>query len=328
MIGNPLTYYNGWNFTWEEGRRLASASHGSDSVSYQYNADGLRTSKTVNGVTTRYDLEDGNIAWQADGTNTVHYSYDANGDLVYMTLNGTIYYYERNGQDDIIGLVDSNMNEVVTYTYDSWGNPLGTGGSLASTVGAVNPFRYRGYCYDSDTGLYYLQSRYYDPNTGRFLNADDTDTLGADNENLISENLFAYCGNNPVMNSDPDGQFAFAIPVVAVGAIVLAIVAVSAYYFSTPAGQRSWNGLGRAVYNRFRPWQIAWNRAVSGIRSGIYYARNKTPKGRPALKKQGRESLEKKKGNDKYKPNPNKSQRTQPRPHHPSKKGHRKYPQD
>ena len=69
-------------FTWEEGRRLASASHGSDSVSYQYNADGLRTGKTVNGVTTRYDLEDGNIAWQTDGTNTVHYSYDANGDLV------------------------------------------------------------------------------------------------------------------------------------------------------------------------------------------------------------------------------------------------------
>ena len=111
MIGNPLTYYNGWNFTWEEGRRLASASHGSDSVSYQYNADGLRTSKTVNGVTTRYDLEDGNIAWQTDGTNTVHYSYDSNGDLAYMTLNGTIYYYERNGQDDIIGAFH-NWNEL------------------------------------------------------------------------------------------------------------------------------------------------------------------------------------------------------------------------
>ena len=121
-----------------------------------------------------------------------------------MNLNGQLYYYEYNGQGDIIGLVDSNMNEVVTYSYDTWGNLLSIGGSLASTVGEINPFRYRGYYYDTETKLYYLNSRYYDPNTGRFLNADDeVDASG----NLLGTNVFAYCDNNPVMRSDPSGQW-------------------------------------------------------------------------------------------------------------------------
>ena len=153
------------------------------------------------GVTTNYYLNNGNIAWQTDGTNTIHYTYDSNGNLEYMNLNGQLYYYERDGQGDIIGLVDSNMNEVVTYSYDTWGNLLSIGGSLASTVGKINPFRYRGYYYDTETKLYYLNSRYYDPNTGRFINADDQVSTGSD---LTGMNLFAYCGNNPVMNVDPD----------------------------------------------------------------------------------------------------------------------------
>ncbi|HEX2938555.1 MAG TPA: RHS repeat-associated core domain-containing protein [Ruminiclostridium sp.] len=206
-IGNPLSYIGGWNFTWQQGRKLATAANGQTSISYKYNSDGIRTQKTVNGTATNYYLEGGNIAWQTDGTNTIHYTYDSDGDLAYMNLNGNLYYYERNAQNDIIGLVDSNMNEVVTYTYDSWGKLLNIGGSLAGTVGKINPFRYRGYYYDTETGLYYLQSRYYDPNTGRFLNADNQVSVGSD---LTGMNLFAYCGNNPVNREDTDGSSWFS----------------------------------------------------------------------------------------------------------------------
>ena len=146
------------------------------------------------------------------------------------------------------------MNEVVTYTYDSWGNPLGTGGSLASTVGAVNPFRYRGYCYDGETGLYYLQSRYYDPNTGRFLNADDTDILGANHENLVSENLFAYCENSPVMEVDPNGDMAGAVlglPLLGLGPIGIAayvVIVVAAFAGTAYMGYLSYKAARQYIY--------------------------------------------------------------------------------
>ena len=88
---------------------------------------------------------------------------------------------------------------------DSWGKLLSTSGSLASTLGKNNPFRYRGYVYDEETGFYYVSSRYYDPEIGRFINADDIAYLGM--RGLTSYNLFAYCGNNPVMGYDPYGTF-------------------------------------------------------------------------------------------------------------------------
>ena len=89
--------------------------------------------------------------------------------------------------------------------FDSWGKLLSTSGSLASTLGKNNPFRYRGYVYDEETGFYYVSSRYYDPENGRFINADDIAYLGMGG--LTSYNLFAYCGNNPVMGYDPYGTF-------------------------------------------------------------------------------------------------------------------------
>jgi RHS repeat-associated protein len=109
--------------------------------------------------------------------------------------NGANYYYIRNGQNDIIGILDSTGTQVVSYQYDTWGKLLGISGSQASTVGTLNPFRYRGYYYDTETGLYYLNSRYYDPITCRMLNADSITSAGGD---LLVANVFAYCGNNPV----------------------------------------------------------------------------------------------------------------------------------
>ena len=89
------------------------------------------------------------------------------------------------------------------YIYDAWGNILSITGSMAGTLGQVNPFRYRGYYYDTETGLYYLNSRYYDAEVGRFINADGI--IGA-NGGIVGYNMFAYCNNNPIMYSDPNGD--------------------------------------------------------------------------------------------------------------------------
>jgi RHS repeat-associated protein len=107
-------------------------------------------------------------------------------------------------------LINSAGIQVVSYTYSTWGEVLSITGSLASTVGQQNPYRYRGYRYDSETQLYYLQSRYYNPQWGRFVNADDTDTIGA-TEGLLTTNLFTYCVNNPVNMTDESGYWPYAI---------------------------------------------------------------------------------------------------------------------
>ncbi|WP_346938621.1 RHS repeat-associated core domain-containing protein [uncultured Clostridium sp.] len=127
------------------------------------------------------------------------YNYGDSG-LVGFTLNGTEYFYVRNAQSDIIGILDPNGTQVVSYTYDTWGKLISITGDKA--LGEKNPYRYRGYRYDTETGYYYLQSRYYNPEIGRFLNAD---VLGGNVGALLSHNIFAYCNNNPVNGKDPNG---------------------------------------------------------------------------------------------------------------------------
>jgi len=129
------------------------------------------------------------------------YYYDADGNLFGFKKNGTEYFYLRNGQNDIIGILDSTGTQVVSYLYDTWGKLISITGSLASTIGTQNPFRYRGYYYDNESGLYYLNSRYYDPQTGRFINAD-----GQLNNSILGLNLFAYCQNNPINYTDEFGM--------------------------------------------------------------------------------------------------------------------------
>ena len=119
---------------------------------------------------------------------TLYYYYDESG-ISGVSYNGTRYSYIRNLQGDVIGIINSNGVTVVEYKYDAWGNILSVTGSLASTLGAVNPFRYRGYYYDTETGFYYLNSRYYDPQVGRFINADGI--IGA-NGGIMGYNMFAY----------------------------------------------------------------------------------------------------------------------------------------
>jgi RHS repeat-associated protein len=201
--GNPLTY-NGYTFTWQRGRQLATASNGTNIIAYQYNDEGIRTQKTVNGVVHKYFLDGDKVIQEQIGTNDViWYYYDSDDSLVGFELNGTNYYYARNAQSDITAIVNSTGTLVASYKYDAWGNIIEITGNTA--VANINPYRYRGYRYDSESNLYYLQSRYYDPVVGRFLNADAAGVLDQESSLPGNNNLFSYCGNNPVMNVDPSG---------------------------------------------------------------------------------------------------------------------------
>ena len=202
QIGNPLTY-RGKNMTWQNGRRLAGITDANNTIAYAYDADGNRISKTVNGVTTDYVVIDGTLAGEIKGGNKLAFLYDESGTKYGFVYNGATYFYNLNLQGDVVGIYDSTGAEVVNYTYDEWGKILSATGTLASTIGQINPIRYRGYYYDNETGFYFLQSRYYDPETGRFLNADGYVSTG---QGILGNNMFAYCGNNPVNYYDPNGE--------------------------------------------------------------------------------------------------------------------------
>jgi len=183
-------------------------SNSSHTISYKYDDSGIRTQKVVDGVTTNYHLVGDKVSYEDNGTDKIYYTYDSSNDLVSMNLNGTEYYYIRNAQGDIIGLFDSTGTQVVSYTYDTWGKLILTTGSLSSTVGVKNPYRYRGYRYDNETQLYYLQSRYYNPEWGRFINAD---AITGKTGEILTYNAFEYCRNNPVNNFDLNGFWTFQI---------------------------------------------------------------------------------------------------------------------
>ena len=220
-IGNPLSY-RGWTMSWQGGRQLAGMTKGSDTLSFAYNESGLRTSKTVNGVTHNYVWQGSKLAADITDVYALYFHYDSTGDVIGFTrtANGTDteYFYVKNLQGDILKVINATGTEAAAYTYDAWGKLLTSAGDMAD----VNPLRYRGYFYDTETGLYYLQSRYYDPEVGRWINIDNVEYLGTEDE-LISYNLFTYCLNNPVNRTDENGNL--SLPnwaKVAIGAVALA----------------------------------------------------------------------------------------------------------
>ena len=185
---------------------------------YAYSVDGKRLSKTVNGVTTDFIYSGDTLAGFKRGSDTLMWLYGADGDYLGFTLNGAEYYYVKNMQGDIVAIADENRNIVVVYTYNDYGKLESTSGTLAETVGALNPIRYRGYYYDDETGFYYTDTRYYDPQTARFINADDESLIIATPMSLTDKNLYAYCDNNPISRADRDGQFWNVVIGAAVGA--------------------------------------------------------------------------------------------------------------
>ena len=230
--GNPLSYYNGnktyTNLTWEHGRQLKSITTGGKTYNYTYDLDGIRTQKVVDGVTHTYYTLNGKVMRESfpynGNTIIMDFCYDELGkpfSVAYSKNGGssyTTYFYATNAQGDVEGLFRVTLDDTTgkykqtwygRYTYDAWGNVTVTdasGGTAKATSLIVrNPLRYRGYYYDTETGLYYVSSRYYDPEIGRWINADNViPNIGCE---VLGYNMFAYCFNNPVNMVDYNGSW-------------------------------------------------------------------------------------------------------------------------
>ena len=206
--GNVLTYGDR-EYSWNTGRHLESIADGDNEYSYTYDESGIRTSKTVNGITTYYNTSDGVILSQTDGTNTMYFQYDTNGTPLGFIYNGTQYLYMTNQMGDVISITDAQGNELVEYEYDEWGKLILTraGNQSNESIANINPIRYRGYYYDTETGYYYLQSRYYDPSICRFINSDISEISSITKDTEVGTNMFAYCNNDPTNSNDPTGYY-------------------------------------------------------------------------------------------------------------------------
>ncbi|MBQ1735944.1 MAG: DNRLRE domain-containing protein [Firmicutes bacterium] len=200
-IGNVTLDWEGRELTeWRQGT-------GADAITltFSYDPDGYRVSKTEDDVTTDYLVSGGRILAQHNGTNGLYFFYDSNGQIQAFSDGIDIYYYIKNAEGDILGIVDTGNGDVVaTYSYDDWGVPTVTNYGN-STIGDINPFRYRGYYYDSETGLYYVCHRYYDPSIGRWISPDSV--ISGVGGSLTGYNLFTYCGNDPINRSDSTGNW-------------------------------------------------------------------------------------------------------------------------
>ena len=212
-VGNPTTY-RGKSATWVRGRKLTSFNGNT----FTYDASGRRLSK--NNIKFYYD-SNGKLLKQSNG---LEFFYDVVG-VIAIKYNGVTYLCRKDLQGNIIALIDNNGTTVVQYNYDAWGNQQvldATGNAITDTtnIGILNPFRYRSYYFDVETGLYYLQTRYYDPEVGRFLNIDSLDY--ADPETINGLNLYAYCNNNPILYVDPTGHAWWHWLIAAAAVVVLA----------------------------------------------------------------------------------------------------------
>ena len=195
--GNPVKYL-GHTLTWEKGRQLKSF----DGNTYTYNANGIRTSKIVNGIKHEYTLDETKILRETWEGNTLIPLYDNEDSVCGIIHNDIPYYFIKNLQGDVIAIVDKDAQTVARYSYDAWGVCSATQDSVG--IATINPFRYRGYYYDEEVGLYYLQSRYYDTTTGRFINGDEAIFVILENNPCLT-NMYAYCENLPTMLDDPSG---------------------------------------------------------------------------------------------------------------------------
>ena len=264
--GNPKEYYNGMSFNWYRGRQLQEATLANGNrVTFKYNEDGLRTYKDTEKTTTTYEWDETKliretVTYKKTGKKyDIWYMYDSGNNVIGFeysqlselneTLKTTRIYYEKNLQGDVTGLLDARGAKIASYTYDAWGNVITDTEKSFCYEGYEVPFElnhvlYRGYYYDgsctdteSDTNLYYLQSRYYDAEVRRFVNADDVSVLSVELCSIFEDNLYIYCNSNPVNNSDQNGYIAQAIIGAATGILVSALL----YYVEYKLGMRKWS---------------------------------------------------------------------------------------
>ena len=217
--GNPTSYL-GHTLTWEKGRQLKSF----DSNTYTYNANGIRTSKTVDGVKHTYTLDGTNILRETWYGNTLVPLYDNEDSVCGILFNNVPYYFIKNLQGDVIAIVDKDAQAVARYAYDAWGVCTVTQDSSGCSIATINPFRYRSYYYDEEIELYYLQSRYYDANIGRFVNADEVDLI-KDASSANDVNLLAYCQNIPINCADINGKWLIQVICGVAGAAIFGTIA-------------------------------------------------------------------------------------------------------
>lgn len=225
-----------------EGRKLVAYQKQGITYQYTYNDQGIRVSKTQGTMKTVYFVDGNLVLAEQTGNDVIYYTYDADATLLSMNYEGRAYFYIKNMQGDIIEIVDIHGNKIAEYRYDAWGKIIYQYDD-GSNIDDINPYRYRGYRYDQETGLYYLNSRYYDPVMGRFISADSINYL--DPSSATGLNLYAYCGNNPVMYSDPSGKFPILISLLALGAAAyMTYGAVKAHNTSKDLGYDGWKLAG------------------------------------------------------------------------------------
>ena len=256
--------------------RIATVKLDTRDWQMEYNTSGLRTRRISDDKTYSYIYAGDKLMRMTVGDDILDFSYDANGTPLTMTYSGTVYYYITNLQGDVMKVVSATGSSVAQYAYDAWGNIIAMMGTLAE----LNPLRYRGYVYDQETGFYYVSSRYYDPAISRFINPDDIEMLGS-NKDLASINLFTYCGNDPVIREDNNGQFWITVGVMAVGGVIGAAISAlsSAVTQQALTGNVNWKSVGVAAISGFvsgavaaSPLGIVGQQVAGGVIGGLSYA--------------------------------------------------------
>ena len=282
--GNPTNYVTygdvEYYIEWENGRQLSYANCYEEQwqAEYRYDANGVRTYKNVDGYKSDYTTQNGKLVREVCSnrlrTYVLDFIYDESGRPFALNYspngdgNFTMYYYILNLQGDVVKLVTASRETVASYEYDAWGDVLSQSGEMAS----INPLRYRGYYYDSETGFYYLQSRYYDSVNHRFINADSYASTG---QGFIGANMFAYCNNNPVIYADPTGAAAdprFNTTVICDGSTLRSTISFHVCFRTRTVGRLSWKTIGgKAIgfYVRLRSCNVSINRIPHNIRAKI-----------------------------------------------------------
>ena len=215
-IGNPLSDGE-WTYIWEHGRQLSSMTKGNTTWTYTYDANGMRARRTDGESDYVYEYNGSQLVSMSVDGYTHYFTYDAAGTPLAITIGDANYFYVTNLQGDVVGILDEDGEQIATYRYTAWGEVECISDH---PVADYNPLTYRGYVYDWETGLYYLQSRYYNPEWGRFINADVYTTTG---QGLTGNNMFTYCNNNPINQIDSTGEIAaWLVALICVGVMVVA----------------------------------------------------------------------------------------------------------
>ena len=226
-------YILGKYLSWDKGRQLTAFGN----ITFTYNASGIRTSKTVGGTKHSYTLDGTKILKETWGDNTTIPLYSNEGDTCGIIYNGEPYYFIKNLQGDIISVTEKNGNTIAKYSYDAWGACTVVSDSSNCNIATVNPYRYRGYYYDTETKLYYIQTRYYDPAVGRFINADYMYFWDIDKSSFAT-NQFHYCNNDPINNVDRNGKLIGKIIARAVVGAMYGALTVSYTHLTLPTTSR------------------------------------------------------------------------------------------